>query len=71
MASVVWHAGPQPLLRDLAVPLDDGQALETKLVKNPIHFWGQGKGTSGIPYFTYRDRQFATTFHISDQDHGD
>ncbi|MBM63933.1 MAG: hypothetical protein CL484_13385 [Acidobacteria bacterium] len=59
------------LLRDLAVPLDDSQALETKLVGNPIRYWKQVGGTSGVSYFTYRDRQFATTFHISDQDHGD
>ena len=56
------------LLRDLAVPLDDSQALETKLVRNPIHFWEQGKGTSWVsetaslrPLFISQIKTTATT----------
>jgi hypothetical protein len=67
-AEVARRASRSPALRaDLSVDVEDRGALQSLLVKNPIHFWSLGKGTGGAPFFTYEDGEFATTFDVADE----
>jgi hypothetical protein len=49
---------------DLGAALDDKNALIRLLEQNPIAAWAGGRGTGGVPYFSYKDKMFETTFTV-------
>ena len=62
-AEVARVARRSPVLAsELRHELDDRAALEQLLVRNPIAAWAAGKGTGGVPHFTFENGRFATRF---------
>jgi len=49
---------------DLSPALGDRKALVRLLEQNPIAAWAGGKGTAGVSYFAYEDRQFRSTMNV-------
>ena len=47
---------------DVGQALDDPQALQRHLEKNPIAAWTGGKGTGGRAFFAYEGERFASRF---------
>ncbi len=52
------------LQHDFGVALDDDDAIERNLRKNPIPAWTDGKGTGGVAYFSFANGIFQTTFDV-------
>jgi superfamily II DNA or RNA helicase/HKD family nuclease/diadenosine tetraphosphate (Ap4A) HIT family hydrolase len=50
---------------DLGAALGDRPALIRLLDRNPIDAWTGGRGTGGVPYFAYVNREFRVTFDVA------
>lgn len=49
------------LAADVSVELNDVEAVQRLLVKNPIHAWTGGNTAKGAVFFRYQDGQFSST----------
>jgi superfamily II DNA or RNA helicase len=56
------------LKSELSAGGDDPTATRGLLERNPIEAWTGGRGTGGLPYFSYRDGVFSTAFEVDAAD---